>query len=146
MPQLWPQTVTRGPAGALSVGGRDVRDLAAEFGTPAYLLDEADFRARCRAFAEAFHDADVYYAGKAFLCKAIVRMVAEEGLRLDVCTGGELAVALAAGMPPERIGLHGNNKSESELARALDAGVAHIVVDSLDEIGRLTALARARGV
>src|SRR5438270_2519962 len=145
MPQLWPQTVTRGPAGALSVGGRDVRDLAAEFGTPAYLLDEADFRARCRAFAEAFHDADVYYAGKAFLCKAVVRMIAEEGLALDVCTGGELAVALAAGMPPERIGLHGNNKSPSELARAVEAGVGRIIVDSFDEIARLTGLARATG-
>src|SRR5437764_6417390 len=144
MPQLWPQTVTRGPAGALSVGGRDVRDLAAEFGTPAYLLDEADFRARCREFAEAFHDADLYYAGKAFLCKAVVRMLAEEGLALDVCSGGELAVALAAGMPPERIGLHGNNKSVDELERALDAGVGRIVLDSFQEIDRLTELARTR--
>jgi len=145
MPQLWPQTVTRGPAGALSVGGRDVRDLAAEFGTPAYLLDEADFRARCRAFAEAFHDADVYYAGKAFLCKAVVRMIAEEGLALDVCTGGELAVALAAGMPPERIGVHGNNKSEDELRRAVAAGVGRIVLDSHQEIDRLTRIARETG-
>src|SRR6266511_3175074 len=123
MPQLWPRTVTRGPAGALTVGGRDVRDLAAEFGTPVYLLDEADFRARCRDFAEAFGDAELYYAGKAFLCKAVVRMIAEEGLSLDVCSGGELAVALAAGMPPERIGLHGNNKSPEELRRAVEAGV-----------------------
>src|SRR6266545_547262 len=121
MPQLWPRTVTRGPAGALTVGGRDVRDLAAEFGTPVYLLDEADFRARCRDFAEAFGDAELYYAGKAFLCKAVVRMIAEEGLSLDVCSGGELAVALAAGMPPERIGLHGNNKSPEELPE-LDLG------------------------
>jgi diaminopimelate decarboxylase len=88
--------------------------------------------------------AAVYYAGKAFLCKAVVRMVAEEGLCLDVCTGGELAVALAAGMPPERIGLHGNNKSYRELARALDAGVGHVVVDSFDEIDRLTRLAVER--
>src|SRR5438552_11739316 len=142
MPQLWPQTVTRGPAGALSVGGRDVRDLAAEFGTPAYLLDEADFRARCRAFAEAFHDADVYYAGKAFLCKAVVRMIAEEGLALDVCTGGELAVALAGGMPPERSGLHGNNKSVAELGRALSAGGGRVVRDSVQACERLPALAR----
>ncbi len=145
LPQLWPQTVTRGPAGALTIGGRDVRDLAAEFGTPVYLLDEADFRARCRDFAEAFGDCEVYYAGKAFLCKAVVRMLAEEGLSLDVCTGGELAVALAAGMPPARIGLHGNNKSEAELRRAVTAGVGRIVLDSFQEIDRLTQLAKTSG-
>ncbi len=142
LPQLWPRTVTRGAAGALTVGGRDVRDLAAEFGTPVYLLDEADFRARCREFADAFHNADLYYAGKAFLCKAVVRVLADEGLALDVCTGGELAVALAAGMPPERIGLHGNNKSADELRRAVDAGVGRIVLDSFQEIDRLTQIAR----
>ncbi|HZN19689.1 MAG TPA: diaminopimelate decarboxylase [Micromonosporaceae bacterium] len=146
LPQLWPATVRRGPDGAVMVGGRSVNDLAAEYGTPAYLFDEADFRARCRAFRDAFAGADVYYAGKAFLCRAVVRMVAEEGLGLDVCTAGELATALAAGMPPERLGLHGNNKSAEELARALDAGVGRIVLDSFDEIGRLTALARERRV
>src|SRR5207248_326687 len=99
-----------------------------------------------REFRDAFAGADVFYAGKALLCKAIVRMVASEGLGLDVCTGGELAVALAAGMPPRRIGLHGNNKTTTELARALDAGVGRIVVDSFHEIDRLTALARERGV
>ena len=86
------------------------------------MLDEADLRSRCRDFRAAFAGDDVYYAGKAFLCRAVVRMIAEEGLHLDVCTGGELAVALAAGMPPERIGFHGNNKSVAELSRALDAG------------------------
>ncbi|GIJ48875.1 diaminopimelate decarboxylase [Virgisporangium aliadipatigenens] len=146
MPGLWPRTVTRADAGALTVGGLDVREIAAEYGTPAYVLDEADLRERCRAFREGFAGADVYYAGKSFLCKAVVRIIAEEGLNLDVCTGGELAVALAAGMPPERIGLHGNNKSLSELRRALDAGVGRIVVDSFDEIERLTALATERGV
>ncbi|HET8680787.1 MAG TPA: diaminopimelate decarboxylase [Micromonosporaceae bacterium] len=146
LPQLWPATVRRGPDGAVMVGGRSVNDLAAEYGTPAYLFDEADFRGRCRAFRDAFAGADVYYAGKAFLCRAVVRMVAEEGLGLDVCTAGELATALAAGMPPERLGLHGNNKSVEELARALDAGVGRIVLDSFDEIGRLTALARERRV
>lgn len=145
LPQLWPRTVTRADAGALTVGGRDVRDLAAEYGTPAYLLDEDDLRARCRDFRAAFAGQDVYYAGKAFLCRAVVRVVAEEGLHLDVCTGGELAVALSAGMPPERIGFHGNNKSVAELTRALDAGVGRIIVDSFDEIDRLTALARDRG-
>jgi len=109
-----------------------------------YVLDEADFRARCRAFRTAFAGADVYYAGKAFLCRAVARMIAEEGLGLDVCTGGELAVALAAGFPPAAIGLHGNNKSADELGRALDAGVGRIVLDSFDEIDRLTALARER--
>ncbi len=146
VPALWPANVRRGGAGALVAAGIDVRDLAREYGTPAYVFDEDDFRARCREFAASFTDADVYYAGKAFLCKAVVRIVAQEGLGLDVCTGGELAVALAAGMPPERIGLHGNNKSVPELTRAVDAGVGRIVVDSFDEIDRLTVIARERGV
>ncbi|HKT02158.1 MAG TPA: diaminopimelate decarboxylase [Rugosimonospora sp.] len=146
MPRLWPATAARGAGGVLAVGGVTVRELAATFGTPVYVLDEADFRARCRAFVEAFGGAEIFYAGKAFLCRAVVRMLVEEGLSLDVCTGGELAVALAAGMPPERIGLHGNNKSTAELARALDAGVGRIVVDSFQEIERLSALARERAV
>ncbi|HET6212271.1 MAG TPA: diaminopimelate decarboxylase [Micromonosporaceae bacterium] len=145
LPQLWPSTVHRGPDGVLSAGGVPVTELARRYGTPAYILDEADFRARCRAFREAFGTADVYYAGKAFLCKAVVRILAEEGLCLDVCTGGELVIALAGGMPPARMGLHGNNKSTVELSRALDAGVGRIIVDSFDEIDRLTALARAAG-
>jgi diaminopimelate decarboxylase len=142
VPQLWPRTVTRAQAGDLTVGGMSVRDLAAQYGTPAYVLDEDDLRVRCRDFAAAFAGADVYYAGKSFLCKAIVRIIAEEGLFLDVCSGGELAVALAAGFPAERIGFHGNNKSVAELRRALDAGVGRIIVDSFDEVDRLTALAR----
>jgi diaminopimelate decarboxylase len=144
LPQLWPRTVRRTDAGALMIGGVDIREIARVHGTPAYVLDEADFRARCREFRDAFAGADVFYAGKAFLCRAIVRMIAEEGLGLDVCSGGELAVALAAGMPPERLGLHGNNKSRRELERALDAGLGRIIVDSFDEIDRLTALARER--
>jgi diaminopimelate decarboxylase len=138
--------VRRGPDGVLDVAGLGVRELAERFGTPVYVLDEADFRARCRDFAEAFGGGEVFYAGKAFLCKAVVRILAEEGLHLDVCTGGELAVALAAGFPAERMGLHGNNKSTVELGRALDAGVGRIVLDSFQEIERLTALARERGV
>jgi len=145
LPQLWPATVHRGPDGALTAGGISVRDIAGEYGTPAYVLDEQDFRQRCRSFRDAFTGAEVFYAGKAFLCKAVARIIAEEGLSLDVCTGGELAAALAAGMPAERIGLHGNNKSVSELARALDAGIGRIVVDSFDEIERLSTLARERG-
>ncbi|MEV4497824.1 diaminopimelate decarboxylase [Micromonospora arborensis] len=146
LPTLWPRSVTRGADGALAVAGLSVRDIAAEFGTPVYVLDEADLRSRCRDFRAAFPTEDVYYAGKAFLCRAVVRMIAEEGLHLDVCTGGELATALSAGMPPERIGFHGNNKSVAELGRALDAGVGRIIVDSFTEIDRLTALARERGV
>ncbi|GII20833.1 diaminopimelate decarboxylase [Planosporangium mesophilum] len=146
MPLLWPRTVTRGDAGALTVGGLDVREIAEEYGTPAYILDEADFRARCRDFRAAFDDCDVYYAGKAFLCRAVVGIIAEEGLFLDVCSGGELAVALTAGFPPERLGFHGNNKSVAELTRAVEAGVGRIIVDSFHEIDRLTAIARERGV
>ncbi len=148
-PLLWARTVTRGDDGALRVGGVDVRELAARYGTPLYILDEADLRARCREFRKAFGGAaggEIFYAGKAFLCKAVVRIVAEEGLSLDVCSGGELGVALAGGMPAERIGLHGNNKSPAELARALDAGVGRIIVGPFDDIDRLTALARERGV
>jgi len=146
LPQLWSRTATRDGAGVLTVGGLRATDLAAAHGTPLYVLDEADLRARAREFAAAFAGTDVYYAGKAFLCKAVVRMIAEEGLSLDVCSGGELAVALAAGFPVERIGFHGNNKSVAELARAVDAGVGRIIVDSFLEIDRLTALARERGV
>jgi diaminopimelate decarboxylase len=146
LPKLWARSVARAPHGALEVAGVDVRRLAAEFGTPAYIFDEADFRSRCRDFAHAFAGAGVCYAAKAFCAKAVVRIVAEEGLNLDVCTGGELAVALAAGMPPARIKVHGNNKSTVELATALDAGVGSIVVDSTDELDRLTALARDRKI
>ena len=146
VPQLWPRNVRRGEHGALTVAGRDVRELAAEFGTPAYVLDEDDLRSRCRDFRTAFAGDDVYYAGKAFICRAVVKMIAEEGLHLDVCSGGELAVALAAGFPPERIGFHGNNKSVAELSRALDAGVGRIIVDSDQEVDRLAALARERSV
>ncbi|MEU8236756.1 diaminopimelate decarboxylase [Actinoplanes missouriensis] len=145
VPQLWPRTVTRAPEGGLSIGGVSVTELAADYGTPAYLLDEDDLRARCRDFKAAFAGADVYYAGKSFLCKAVVRVVEEEGLFLDVCSGGELAVALAAGFPPERLGFHGNNKSVRELERAVEAGVGRIIVDSFDEIGRLSEIAERSG-
>ncbi|GAA2363146.1 diaminopimelate decarboxylase [Catellatospora methionotrophica] len=146
MAPLWPRTATKDAAGVLRVGGRDVASLAQEFGTPAYVLDEEDFRGRCRDFKTGFAGADVYYAGKAFLCRAIVRILVEEEMNLDVCSGGELATALAAGMDPARIALHGNNKSVRELNRAVEAGVGRIVVDSFDEIERLSAIARERGV
>jgi len=143
-PQVWPRTAER-VGGALRIGGVDVRELAAEHGTPAFVLDEDDFRARAAAWRRAFADGDVYYAGKAFLSVAIARWVAEEGLSLDVCTGGELAVALRAGFPPARLIFHGNNKSVAELAAALNAGVGRIVLDSFVEIERLSALAQRRG-
>jgi diaminopimelate decarboxylase len=145
VPQLWPRTATRTDAGDVAVGGVSVRDLAAEHGTPAYFLDEDDLRARCRDFAAAFAGADVYYAGKSFLCKAVVKIINEEGLFLDVCTGGELTVALAAGFPAERMGFHGNNKSRAELDRAVEAGVGRIIVDSFDEIERLNDIAERTG-
>jgi diaminopimelate decarboxylase len=140
---VWPRSARR-EDGALTVGGVDVRDLASEYGTPLYVYDEDDFRSRCREFAGAFSDGDVYYAGKAFLCTEIARWVADEGLGLDVCSGGELAVARRAGFPPERITFHGNNKSAGELAQALDVGVGHIVLDSFEEIARLGYLAREK--
>jgi diaminopimelate decarboxylase len=141
---LWSFNARKNADGALEVGGVDLRDLVAEHGSPAYVLDEGDFRARARAFKEGFKDFDVYYAGKAFLCTTVVRWVMEEGLNLDICSGGELAVALRAGADPKRLGFHGNNKSEQELARALDAGVGRIIVDSEYEITRLIDLAAER--
>ncbi|MFF4379484.1 diaminopimelate decarboxylase [Kitasatospora sp. NPDC001547] len=146
-PKVWSRTVARNADGVATVGGVDVRRLAAEFGTPAYVLDEEDFRGRARAWRDAFGTgADVYYAGKAFLSKAVVRWLHEEGLNLDVCSAGELAVALAAGMPPQRIALHGNNKSVDELEHAVKSGVGHIVVDSYEEIERLASIAAHQGV
>jgi diaminopimelate decarboxylase len=144
-PVVWPRTAERGPDGALRLGGVDVRDLAAEFGTPAYVLDERDFRERCREWADAFGGAEVYYAAKAFLCTAVARWVAEAGLSMDVCTGGELAVALRAGFPPERLLFHGNNKSVDEIERAVGAGVGRFVVDSFDDLVRVAAVAERLG-
>jgi diaminopimelate decarboxylase len=144
--KVWPGNLTRNAEGALSLSGVDVRDLAAEYGTPAYLTDEADFRARCQAFMRAFAGADVHYAAKAFCALQVLGWVAEEGLKLDVCTGGELAVAVRAGFPPDRIVLHGNNKSPSELERAVAAGVGAVVLDSFVEIARLAHAAERHGV
>jgi len=145
-PSVWPLGAERSAEGQLSLRGHDVRALAAEHGTPAFFLDETDLRQRCRDYRDAFGGAHVFYAAKAFLCTAVARWVEEEGLGLDVCTGGELAVALRAGFPGGRILLHGNNKSVAELAAALDAGVGRVVVDSLVEIDRLSELCTARGV
>jgi diaminopimelate decarboxylase len=144
-PRVWPATARRS-GGEVVVGGVGVRELAATYGTPLFVMDEEDFRGRARDYRTAFSDADVYYAGKALLTKAVARWVVEEGLKLDVCSGGELAVALAAGVPAERIGMHGNNKSVHELRRAAEAGVGRIIVDSFDEIERLESVAAGLGV
>ena len=144
-PAVWPRNAQRRD-GVLHLAGVDVRDLAADHGTPAYLLDEGDFRSRCRDFVDAFAGADVHYAGKAFLCGRVAGWVADEGLFLDVCTGNELALALATGFPAARISLHGNNKSTQELEQALAAGVGRVVLDSAEEIARLGFLAAERGV
>ena len=142
---LLPDGSTFDGAGRLAVAGCDLVDLAAEFGTPLIVYDEDHLRARCREALAVFGPGGVVYAAKAFLCGAMVRLVHTEGLHLDVSTGGELDVALAAGFPPERLVLHGNNKSLDELAAAVDAGVGRIVVDSFDEMDRLDALAARRG-
>ena len=139
-PGIWPRSARRS-GGVLTIGGMDVRDLAAEFGTPLYVCDEADVRSRCREYLEAFGpQARVFYAAKAFCSRAMLRWVTSEGLGIDVCTGGELEIALAAGVPPEQITLHGNNKTLDELERAVAAGVGHIVTDSFEEIARLAYL------
>lgn len=142
---LLPDTATAGDDGWLAIGGCSTRELAAEFGTPLFVYDEAHLRARCREAVAAFPDGCAY-ATKAFLCRAMARLAHEEGLALDVATGGELHVALAAGVPAERLVLHGNNKSEAELARALREGVGRIVVDSDDELDRLARLVPELGV
>jgi len=140
LPQLWPRTAHRA-GGVLTVGGVDVRDLATEFGTPLFVCAEEDFRQRCRDFRAAFGpQSGVSYAAQAFCCRGVLRWAAEEGLGVTVCTGGELAAALAAGVPPGTITLHGSNKLPSELARALEVGVGRIVVDSDEEIARLAYL------
>jgi diaminopimelate decarboxylase len=126
--------------------GLDLESLAREYGTPLFVYDEDDLRRRCREYAAHFGGDNVAYASKAFLCTAMARLVHEEGLHLDVATGGELHVGLRSGFPAERMLLHGNNKSEEELAAALDAGVGRIVVDSFDELDRLEALATGRAV
>jgi diaminopimelate decarboxylase len=139
---LLPLTADIGRDGRLSVGGVDLLALAEEHGTPLFVYDEEHLRRRCREAVAAFGDG-VAYASKAFLCKAMAALAHEEGMGLDVSTGGELHVALAAGVPAHRLVLHGNNKSEDELARALTVGVDRIVVDSFDEIGRLERLVAA---
>ncbi|MET3568349.1 diaminopimelate decarboxylase [Leifsonia sp. 563] len=152
-PGLWSRTVDR-DAGELVVGGLAASELAACFGTPLYVIDEEDARARAvelreafdRAFAEIGTAAKVYYAGKAFLSIEVARWMSEAGLNIDVCSGGELTVALAAGVDPERIGFHGNNKSLAEIDQAVEAGIGAIIIDSVQEIGRVAAAAERHSV
>lgn len=148
---LWSTTVRRVP-GDLEVGGCSVSKLAAQFGTPLYILDEADARARAAAWVSAMREAfaelagaDVYYACKAFASVGVARWMLEEGLHLDTCSEGELRIALAAGARGEQLGLHGNNKSAAEIELALDHEVAHLVVDSLAEVEMVAAAAARRG-
>ncbi|MBT2269108.1 diaminopimelate decarboxylase [Rhodococcus erythropolis] len=146
-PQVWPRNASRGDDGEVTLAGVKVGELAEKYGTPLFVIDEDDFRSRCRDMARAFGpDAKVHYASKAFLCGEIARWVADEGLSLDVCSGGELAIALHADFPAERIAMHGNNKSVAELAAGVAAGVGHVVLDSAIEIDRLDRVAGEAGV
>jgi diaminopimelate decarboxylase len=152
-PSLWSRTVARS-AGELVVGGVGARELAERYGTPLYVVDEADARARAVEVRSAFQDAfaavggtaTVYYAGKAFLSVEVARWMAGAGLNIDVCSGGELAVALAAGVEPARLGFHGNNKSLAEIDRAVSSGVGTIIIDSIQEIERVAGAAARHGV
>ncbi|RRD45144.1 diaminopimelate decarboxylase [Buchananella hordeovulneris] len=155
-PDLWPANVRRAADGALTMAGQRLPDLAAQFSTPAYLLDAADLAGRAEVYATAFAEefwpnygmngADVYYAGKAFLCRYVVRAVVDHGLGVDTATGGELEIALAAGADPGRLTLHGNNKSRAEIERALQVGVGRLVLDSLPEIDFVAEIAARLGV
>ncbi|MBN9210595.1 MAG: diaminopimelate decarboxylase [Microbacterium sp. 71-36] len=150
---VWPASAHRVDDGSVEIGGASVFDLRDRFGTPLYVLDEDEVRAHARRARAAFSAAAerhgirsrVYYAGKAFLSTEVVRWVTDEGLSVDVCTRGELEVALAGGADPTRLGFHGNNKSVAELERAVEVGIGSVVVDSPVEIERLAAIAERRG-
>lgn len=144
---VWPTGVAWDPV--LHIAGVDCRDLAAQYGTPLYVLDETDARTRARAFFDAYTAAGAHlvsYAAKALCATAVLRWVTSEGLGVDVASGGELAVALRAGVPGDRLLMHGNNKSVAEIDAAIAAGVAHIVIDSFEEIVRVADAARRAGV
>ncbi|MGM7666199.1 diaminopimelate decarboxylase [Microbacterium sp. A93] len=151
---VWPASASRDADGVLMLGGATAVELVRDHGTPLLVLDEDEIRARARAFHESFTaaaaahgtTARVYYAGKAFLSTAIARWVTEEGLNVDVCTRGELEVALAADVEPARIGFHGNNKSVSEIERAVSVGIGTIIIDSAIEVERIAAAASRLGV
>ena len=140
MLEVFPDTTSVSTAGHLVVGGCDAVQLADELGTPLIVFDRATLEARAEAYTRAVPAGNVLYAGKAFCCVAICQILRDLGLGLDVCTGGELATALAAGFPPERMVFHGNNKSLDELRMAKEAGVARVVADSFDELRRLSEI------
>ncbi|MCL2653153.1 MAG: diaminopimelate decarboxylase, partial [Propionibacteriaceae bacterium] len=142
-PVIWPVTASR-PQGVLTIGGLSATDMVREFGTPLYVMDEADFRARATAFREAFAPWQVYYAGKSFLTRTIARWAVECGLGVDVCSITELTTALQGGVPPRLIALHGNNKSNEELELAVEQSVGRIVIDAEDEIDRLARIVASR--
>ncbi|MEO8527772.1 MAG: alanine racemase, partial [Pseudolysinimonas sp.] len=152
-PSVWPPSVQRDAAGAITVAGAALAGLASEFGTPLYVVDEQDVRTRAEtikalvneAFAVVGSRVDVYYAGKAFLCTAVAKWVVEAGLHIDVASGGELAVVLAAGVDPALLGFHGNNKSLAEIDRSVELGVGAIVLDSVVEVDRVSAAAEKHG-
>jgi len=135
-----PDSATIGTDDSLSIGGVRIAELAAQYGTPLFVYDEDHLRARCRAAVNAFGAGNVVYATKAFICGAMARLAHEEGLLLDVATGGELHTVLHAGVPASSCVLHGNNKSLDELRMAIAAGIDHVVVDSFDEIDRIEKL------
>jgi len=145
-----PVTAGVSQAGHLTLGGCDTVGLAREFGTPLYVFDEETLRGQCRAFMGAFRslypDTAVAYAAKAYLGRALASIMVQEGMDLDVVSGGELAIAASVNFPPERIHFHGNNKSETELREALEYGIARIVVDNFYELGLLNGLAQGRGI
>ncbi|MFI8219762.1 diaminopimelate decarboxylase [Streptomyces sp. NPDC085932] len=136
---VWPASTTEPVRGDLAVGGVPLNEIADRFGTPVHVLDEAEVRERCRTYRQAFPDAEVLYAAKAFPCRAMAHWTAEEGLGLDVCSAGELEVAVTTGFRPERIVLHGNAKSPRDLDTALRLGVGRVVIDSPAETARLAA-------
>ena len=140
--RLLPDSATVGTDGVLNVGGCSLLDVAERFGTPLFVYDVEHIRARCREAVAAFGERRVIYATKAFLCRAIARLVYEQGLLFDVASGGELHVVLASGVPAAACVMHGNNKSSDELRLAITSGVRRIVVDSFDELDRLDALHR----
>ncbi|MER6254600.1 diaminopimelate decarboxylase [Streptomyces sp. NPDC001584] len=142
---VWPASTTLLPHGDVAVGGVSLVEIADRFDTPAYVLDEGEVRERCRTYRAALPGADVLYAAKAFLSRAMVRWVEEEGLGLDVCSAGELELAVTAGFPPERIVLHGNAKSPRDIGAALRLGVGRIVIDGPSEIARIAAAVGPEG-
>ena len=149
-PAIWPASATRNSAGEITIAGLSVTQIAAEYGTPVFIFDEADVRKRARDYVAAFKvddiETSVHYAGKAFITTKIAQWVNQEGLGIDVASAGELEVALRAGIDPTQIVMHGNNKSVKDLERAVEVGIGRVVIDSLIEIERLNSIASSAGI